>query len=151
MTPFLYRRSVDIHRSISDLFAFHLDTNNVVKITPPDTKVEILELEPPLKEGSRVVLKATKFFIPQIWEVRIEKVVAPSLIVDLAERSPFAYWRHEHRFEETAEGTLMTDRVEFLPPLDPAGRIALPLIHKSLEAMFAYRHETTKALMEADQ
>ena len=36
------------------------------------------------------------------WRVRIESVEPPNRIVDVAERSPFASWRHEHIFQASA-------------------------------------------------
>jgi len=143
-----FSKSIYIETSLKALYDFHLDTNNIKKITPPDTKVEILEIDPPLKKGSIVKLRATKFFIPQMWEVEIEKLDELHLIVDLAKKSPFFYWRHEHRFSQEGGKVKMEDYVEFIPPFGILGDLVTPLILRDLDKMFTYRHKKTKEIFE---
>jgi len=55
------------------------------------------------------------------------KIVAfdrPREFTDEMRRGPFARWRHTHRFEPSAGGTLMHDAAEFASPLGPLGRVA---------------------------
>jgi uncharacterized protein len=71
-------------------------------------------------------------------------------IVDVAERSPFALWRHEHLFRELGPArTLMTDRVTYRLP---AGRLGLLMdrlvVRGQLERAFAERHRRTRDLLE---
>ena len=48
----------------------------------------------------------------------------PVRFVDEQVRGPFAFWRHEHRFEPIASGgTQMIDVVEFRSPGGPVGRL----------------------------
>ena len=49
-------------------------------------------------------------------------------------------WHHEHRFEETRGGVLMTDRVSYKLPLGILGRLAHVLFVKNqLKQIFTYR------------
>lgn len=47
---------------------------------------------------------------------RITEFDRPRWFVDEMIRGPFNQFRHEHRFEPSGEGTLMTDVVEFEMP-----------------------------------
>lgn len=93
-----YIKKTQINCDVEKLFDFHMDSNNIKKITPPNIKVELLNDDGKSYEGKIVKLKTTKFFIPTYWEVRIEKLQKPSILIDIAIKSPFQYWRHQHIF-----------------------------------------------------
>jgi ligand-binding SRPBCC domain-containing protein len=64
----------------------------------------------------------------------------PYRFVDKQVRGPYKSWVHQHRFEEIAAGTRMTDLVEYAVP----GLIFAPFFHKlfvqrDVERIFAYR------------
>ena len=80
--------------TIEQLFDFHLDVSNLKKITPPDTKVELLNKDFTPFEGGILDIKTIKNFIPTTWQVKIEKLQKPNLLVDVALKSPFEYWEH---------------------------------------------------------
>ena len=83
------------------------------------------------------------------WRVRIEAVEPPRRIVNVAERSPFPAWRHEHLFQPLGPGrTLMTDRVTYRLPLGALGRLAAPVVGRQLAHAFAARHRLTRDLLE---
>ncbi|PZE63147.1 SRPBCC family protein [Curtobacterium sp. MCBD17_021] len=65
-----------------------------------------------------------------VWRMtsRITVLEAPCAFVDEQVRGPFARFRHEHRFEPTAEGTRMIDEVTFRAPLGVLGRVAEGLV-----------------------
>ncbi|MFP4333031.1 MAG: SRPBCC family protein [Campylobacterales bacterium] len=134
--------------NIDELFAFHTDTNNISKISPPNTKVEILELDPPLKEGDIVKLKATKWLIPQLWEVQVSTLKPPSLLVDTALKSPFKKWEHKHEFKEVEDGVQMCDIIEYELPFGILGASLSNPVYKDLKHMFEYRHTKTKEIFE---
>jgi ligand-binding SRPBCC domain-containing protein len=70
--------------------------------------------------------------------------------VDVALRSPFSSWRHEHRFEALGrDRSRLTDRVTYTLPGGPVGWIAdRVLVRRMLRKAFAQRHRNTKILME---
>jgi ligand-binding SRPBCC domain-containing protein len=53
---------------------------------------------------------------------------APRSFVDEQIRGPFASFRHEHRFEPSAGGSVMIDRLEFAAPFGPIGRVVEKLV-----------------------
>lgn len=152
-TPSVIERSVEIAAAVDDVFAFHLDTRNAALITPRGTRVLSVEGSFPLTGGSRVRMRMRRLPWPlaMTWTVRIESVERPRRIVDVAERSPFASWRHEHIFQGLGHGrTLMTDRVTYRLPAGPAGAIAdRLLVRRGMERDFAARQRLTRELLEA--
>lgn len=151
-SPSVLERSVEIEVPVEDLFAFHLDTRNAAQISPRSTRILDVRGEFPVTAGARVEMRMRPFPSPvaQTWRVRIDAVEAPSRIVDVAERSPFASWRHEHLFQSLGPGrSLMTDRLTYALPGGPIGRLADRLLaRRQLARAFAERHRLTKELLE---
>ncbi|WP_217915834.1 SRPBCC family protein [Miltoncostaea marina] len=145
-------RSVEIAAPVDEVFAFHLDTRNAARIAPRGQRVVGVDGVFPVTAGGVVVMRMRHPPLPLTitWRVRIEIVEPPHRIVDVAERSPFAAWRHEHIFQPLGPGrTLMTDRVTYRLPGGPVGRVAGRLIVRPLLARaFAGRHRRTREVLE---
>lgn len=138
-----------IRCKVEDLYKFHLDSNNITKITPPNIKVELLNDDTLTYEGKIVKIKTTKLFIPTYWEVEIEKIEKPNLLVDIALRSPFKYWRHQHIFTQKGDMCELKDIIEYELPFGLLGQIFAPFIELDIKNMFNYRHQKTKEILEA--
>ena len=136
--------------SVETLFDFHADTRNLPLITPEDTKVEILKLETPLKEGNEAILRIKKGVLSFIWKLTFEKIEYPNLIVDTAIDSPFKSFRHEHHFIEIDDSSsLLRDEVTFSLSFEPLSRPVAWLIKRDMKKMFAYRHQKTQELISS--
>lgn len=134
--------------NVKTLFDFHADTNNLPLITPKDTSVQILKLKTPLKEGNEAVLRIKKGWLAFTWELTFEKVEPPYLIVDVATRSPFKLFRHEHQFIEVNDKeSILRDEVTFSLPFEPLSTVAVWFVKQDMQKMFAYRHAQTKAYL----
>lgn len=131
-----------------ELFDFHTDVNNLVKITPPGMKATILNEEFNIKEGEVLRIKTVKNFIPIIWEVKIDKIQNPKLLVDIALKSPFKYWKHSHIFTKKGNSVELRDEVVYELPFGKFGNIFDFLIRKELKKMFDFRHNITKELLK---
>jgi len=131
------------------VFHFHDDTSNLLKITPPNIKVQIESMgEPGL--GYEVILKVRQFgFLTMRWQVRITAYEPPHLMIDEQVSGPFSSWKQIRRFREVPGGTELTDIVEYTPPLGFLGRIAdVLVIKRQIREMFAFRQAKTKDLLE---
>jgi ligand-binding SRPBCC domain-containing protein len=132
------------------VFAFHLDTRNAARISPPSQRIVSVEGTFPLALGSEVRLRTKQQPLPfaQTWVVRIARLEEPTLIVDQMLSGPFAFWLHEHRFAELpAERTRLTDHLSYALPAGPLGRVADALLGRRLIAStFRKRHGRTQAL-----
>ena len=130
------------------LFDFHTDSANIKAITPPNTKVELLNEDTSTYEGKVVRLKTTRLTIPTYWDVEIQKLERPHILIDLALRSPLKYWRHQHIFTQKDEGCELCDIIEYELPFGILGRLIAPLFERDVKQMFAYRHQRTKEILE---
>ena len=148
-----FERSVEIAAPAEDVFAFHLDTRNAASISPRGTRITDVTGSFPVVPGSLVTMRMRQSTFPLSveWRVRIAAVEPNRRVVDVAERSPFREWRHEHLFQPLGRGrTLMTDRVTYRLPLGILGRLADRLIvRRQLAHAFAERHRRTRDLLEA--
>lgn len=97
-------------------------------------------------EGQEVSWVARHFGI--LWHMtsRITEFDPPRRFVDEMVTGPFASFRHEHLFEPSGTGTLMTDVVRFKtrlgPPLDLAARLYLRRLMKTRNAVIRLKAET---------
>jgi len=150
--PSTFESAVEIAAPIEQVFGFHLDTRNARLISPPGTTMVDVAGIFPVRKGSIVTMRLRQRPIPltSTWRVRIDALEKPTLIVDVAERSPFASWRHEHVFASLGDDrTLMTDRVSYRLPLGPLGRLGNRLVvRRQLARPFAERHRLTRSVLE---
>lgn len=142
------KRSI-IKCNVDKLFTFHLDTTNLQTISPENIKVTLLNQDFKPKEGAVLKLRTVKNFLPIIWEVQIDTLKAPNLLVDIAMKSPFKTWKHSHIFtkidEETSE---LKDIVEYKLPFGFLNFLFERFIKNELILMFTNRHAVTKQLLE---
>lgn len=141
-------KSSYINCDTKSLFDFHLDTNNLTKITPTNIKVELLtkDFKPVVSQVLKI--KSTKYFIPMMWEVKIEKIEEPNLLVDIALKSPFKFWEHKHIFINHGNFSELKDVIIFKMPFGILGDLLSFFVKKDLQNMFDYRHKITKNILE---
>lgn len=144
-------KSSYINCDVKSLFDFHIDTNNLQKITPNDTKVQLLTKDFKPIASQILKIKATKYFIPMNWEVKIEKIDEPNLLVDLALKSPFAFWEHKHIFIKHGNMSELKDVVTFKMPFGFIGKLLEVFVIKDLQKMFDFRHKITKEILEKEK
>ena len=106
----------------------------------------------PLRDGGivTIVMRQKPIPFPMTWRFRVEAVVLNKAVIDVAIASPFAAWRHEHRFESLGHDRCrLTDRITYIPPLGPIGAIGDKMIvNRMLRKTFEQRQILTKRLME---
>lgn len=143
-----FEKSTLIKCSAEELFDFHTNTTNLTKITPPNIKVKLLTPDFKAQEGEILKLKSIKNFVPINWTVKISKHERPKKIVDIALKSPFKYWEHQHIFIQHEKFTELKDVVIYEMPFGIIGEILEPFVYSDLLNMFEYRHTQTKKILE---
>ena len=78
--------------------------------------------------GDTVTWRARHFGLWWSLTSRITAVDSPVRFEDVQEHGPFAWFRHEHRFESVGRATRMHDRWEHRSPLGPLGRLVDHLV-----------------------
>ena len=133
------------------VFRYHESPVSLVHLIPPWENMKVAESPGSLLPGSKVVLRGRVGFLPIQWVAIHTEYDPPHLFADLQESGPFAWWYHRHRFIDDGQGgTILRDEVEYLAPLGWIGRcLGGWLIRRKLDRMFAYRHETTRRMIES--
>ena len=74
------------------------------------------------------------------WVTEITHVKDKHFFVDEQRMGPYSMWHHQHFFEQSEGGVMMTDIVTYIPPFGILGVIANSVIIKrQLESIFDYR------------
>lgn len=142
----LERRQV-IPLDRAHVFAFFEDATNLERITPPFLGFRILSPLPiSMSAGTLIDYRIRLFGLPLRWRTRIDVYEPPRCFVDLQLEGPYRVWRHTHLFEETPDGTRITDRVEYEIGFGPFGALARSLfVARTLESIFDYRQRAVAA------
>jgi ligand-binding SRPBCC domain-containing protein len=103
--------------------------------------------------GETVTWRARHFGIWWSLTSRITVVDPPGRFEDVQERGPFAWFRHEHRFEVLANGgTRMRDHWRHRSPLGPLGWLADRLVlGRHMRQLLVTRNAALKAEAESGE
>jgi len=150
---FHYVKESRINASPEEVFRFHESRDALRQLIPPWENMKPAESAASLQVGSRVILRGRIGPFPIRWVAIHTEYDPPRLFADRQESGPFAYWYHRHRFLEDGQGgTMLRDEVDYALPLGVIGRwLGGGLVRRKLEAMFQYRHETTRRLIESGE
>lgn len=144
MLVHLLEREQTLRLDRERVFQFFQRPENLGLVTPPWLRFRILiplpvEIDIDRVIDYRIAIKG----IPVRWRTLIEEYAPPYRFVDRQLRGPYAYWRHEHRFDSETGTTRMGDRVEYaLPRWLPSAlevKVHKRLVRPALEEIFDYR------------
>jgi ligand-binding SRPBCC domain-containing protein len=140
-----------IAASPETVFAFHESPSALTELIPPWENMKVAEAAGSLRPGSRVVLRGRVGIIPVQWVATHTEYEPPQLFADRQDSGPFAYWYHRHHMlADGSGGTLLRDEIEYVVPLGALGLLFGGwLVRRKLTAMFNFRHEKTRTLIES--
>jgi len=139
-----------INANIQKVFEFHLDLNNLLKITPPEAKLQIFHMPEKIEVGAKVGLFVKIGPVTTTMETIVDEIEAPTKFVDRQISGFFSKWIHTHQFHKVTEKmTRLTDIIDFSLPMGILGNIVGGGVAQSqIEKMFRHRAEMTKTLLE---
>ncbi|MEK9500358.1 TIGR01777 family oxidoreductase [Gaopeijia maritima] len=137
-----FRRSMTVPHPVSDVFAWHERPGALERLTPPWENMRVVRRSGGIADGAVVEIRHKKGPLDLSWEMEHVDYEQGRRFVDVQRKGPFQSWRHTHEFAPTDDGgTLVTDTIEWEPPLGAAGEVlAGPILEKELEQGFAFRH-----------
>lgn len=157
-----YERSVRVDAPFEEVWRFHSTEAGLEALTPDWMGLEIESVMGPdgepnpaeLETGSTVRASVRPFDLGprQQWTSDIvarERSNGTGYFRDIMREGPFRTWEHTHLFYADGEGTIVRDRIEYELPLGPLDSVFGPLAVVGFEPMFRYRHQQTRALLEA--
>ena len=138
MKTFLFESQRTLERPITEVFEFFSNAHNLAMITPPSMHLEILTPAPiEMFAGTRIDYRFKLYGIPVRWQTEITEWNPPYEFADEQRRGPYRLWRHTHTFDETAEGVIVGDSVEYAVWGD--GLTNKLFVRPDIEKIFAYR------------
>jgi ligand-binding SRPBCC domain-containing protein len=143
---FLLESAMRLPRPRQEIFDFFSEAANLERITPERLRFALLTPLPiPMAEGTTIEYRILIRGLPVRWRTLIAVWEPPVRFVDEQQRGPYRWWRHEHRFIEEGETTLVEDRVDYQPP---GGRLVNRLfVAPELRRIFQYRHDRLAELL----
>lgn len=125
---------------------------NLNHITPEDMSFEILsDIENvPMYEGMIVQYRVSPLLgIKMRWVTEIKQVQEGRYFIDEQRFGPYAFWHHQHHFEEMNGGVLMTDILHYKIPFGILGTLAdLLFVNKRIEEIFIYRKKAVERIFK---
>lgn len=99
--------------------------------------------------GDTVTWQARHFGLPFRMTSAITVFEEPTRFVDEQAKGPFASWWHEHLFQPSGDGTVMTDRVRYRSPAGPVGVLVDRLVlERYMTRLLAQRNAWLKQELE---
>jgi ligand-binding SRPBCC domain-containing protein len=135
-------------RPLAEVFDFFRDPANLVRVSPPQLHMRLVEGPERIALGSRIVFRGRRWGIPQHVVSEVTAFEANAAFTDEQRQGPFRSWVHVHRFEAVPPGTHVTDHIEYEPPGGVLGLVmAAPLLERELQWIFGYRSAKLKELL----
>lgn len=139
----VFKTSQLVKATAAECWNFFSNPVNLSKITPPEMNFRILfpVPVPEMYQGMIIQYKVSPLFnLPMEWITEISHVEKFRYFVDNQLHGPYKLWHHQHLFEETDAGILMTDIVTYKLPFGmPGAWIAGKFVAKKVEEIFNYR------------
>jgi len=143
MPVYTLNYSIRIPSTIGKVWDFISSPENLKRITPDYMGFEVKTKNLPEKmyAGMIISYKVSPFMgIKLMWVTEITQVQELKYFVDEQRVGPYRMWHHQHLLEQVDRGVLMTDIVDYQPPLGLLGAIANQLLIKQqLEQIFTFR------------
>lgn len=127
---------------INDAWDFFSSPKNLNLITPSDMVFEIKNQVPDkMYKGLIIQYKVRPFLnIPLTWVTEITQVEEQRFFIDEQRIGPYRLWHHEHHFEQTTNGVLVTDILYYSIGKSFLGWLAGVLfVHQKVRNIFKYR------------
>lgn len=146
MREVLFEKRLTLPVSVQAAWDWHMRPEAFLDLTPPDRKVQIVEDDGEIADGSRLRMKVYLLGpIYRTWLAEHRNVNPPHGFRDVQLKGPFAAWTHDHLFEPEGDGCVLIDRVRYALPGGALGHwVGGGFIRRDLERLFAHRHQVTR-------
>lgn len=132
-----------IPRPLDEVWHFFSRPENLNRITPDDMTFDIRTglAGQEMYEGMIIHYRISPFWgIRMNWVTEITHSRDREYFIDEQRFGPYAFWHHQHRFEERDGGVLMRDILHYKVPLGFIGNLANAIfVESKIEEIFAYR------------
>ncbi len=146
----IFEAEVSLSCTCEAAFEFLVRPDNILKILPPDSGVNYLNVPQRFELGSIVEFELTGIGPVQRIVHEIVEFNQPRSFTERQIKGPLKSFEHWHGVEEHDNGEIrVIDRVEFTPPGGLAGFLVTESrILETLQRGFEYRHRELKRILE---
>jgi ligand-binding SRPBCC domain-containing protein len=135
----LFETSLVLARPVAEVFDFLARPANLVRCTPPELSMQVVEGPERLRLGARLTLQARRWGIQQTIVREITHFEPDGCFVEEQRQGPFSHWAHTRHFEAVPGGCRLTDRIKFEPPGGMLGLLVnAETIERDLRWIFDY-------------
>lgn len=144
MKTYRLERRMTVPVTVAEAFAFFENPRNLARITPPSLGFRMINDGPlRMRQGAEIRYRIRVAGIPLSWRTLIAEYEPPFGFVDMQTAGPYRFWRHRHDFYPSADGTVVSDRVDYALPFGWLGQIAHAVfVRRRLQQIFDYRRDT---------
>ena len=147
MAEFEHQQRLDC--PVEAVFDYLARPVNQLRLSQPESRLTFIEPPEVITSGIELEFEVRAYGTTQSIVHEIITVDRPRLIVERMLHGPLEELEHEHLFQIDGNGTVLIDRIRFVPP---GGMIGLLLtearLRKSFEDSFAYRRRVLQQLVE---
>jgi ligand-binding SRPBCC domain-containing protein len=138
-------------RPMAEVFDFFRRPANLVRVSPPELHMRLVEGPELLELGSHLVVAGRRWGIPQRIASEVTRFERDVGFVDEQREGPFRRWIHTHLFAEAPGGTRVRDEIFFEPPGGILGLVVgESTVRRDLEWVFQYRNKALRELLGGD-
>ncbi|MBA3649433.1 MAG: SRPBCC family protein [Chitinophagales bacterium] len=132
--------------SLDEAWNFFSSPINLNIITPPYMKFKVLSdfsSEDKIYPGMLINYTVSPLFnLPLNWTTEITAVQDHHYFIDEQRFGPFAFWQHQHFFEEINGSVLIKDAVHYRIPFGFIGDVVNEItVKKKVESIFNFRRK----------
>lgn len=131
-----------------EVFAVLTDPRQLPGLVPRAFRITFTQAPPPMEVGAVYDLRLSWSGVPLRWRCFVREYDPPYRFVNVQVRGPWARWEQRHRLLEDEGGTWLEERLVYLPPLGPAGRLLhAAWLGRQVHALWSYRQRRLEALL----
>jgi ligand-binding SRPBCC domain-containing protein len=143
MKVYTLERQTVLNTTLEKAWEYFSRPENLNEITPDDMQFKILTDVKGKKMHAGMIIHyriQPAPFMSFGWTTEIAHSVDNQFFVDEQRFGPYAFWHHQHLFEDKGTHVVMTDIVNYALPLGILGRIAhFVWVENKLRGIFDYR------------
>jgi ligand-binding SRPBCC domain-containing protein len=148
-TTFTLEREQIIQRELEEVFDFFSQPKNLESITPSWLNFRLLNCSTPtIGEGTTIDYRLRVHGIPIRWRSLIGSWNPPFEFVDEQLIGPYRSWVHHHTFEETEQGVLVRDQVDY--SILGGALVDRLFVRRDLARIFDHRQERLSGLLAGE-
>ena len=144
----LFESSQIFARPSAEVFDFFSRPANLLAASPPELHLRLDEAPERLGPGARVTVRGRRWGVPHRIVTEVTAFEPGVLFVEEQRLGPFRRWVHTHRFDVVADGTRVSETIDFEPPGGLLGlTVTAASVLRDLEWAFAYRKKRLEELL----